>query len=220
MTTHEGDGKSSGDAVDPALDPEALRARSTARSASRRLRPEANDQYIEIAGTHRALPRARSVGRGRRRSSRRAATSAAPGTGTATPARSATPSPMVYLPLLEETGHRPSEKYAHAPEILAQCQRIGTHYGLLRPARCSTPRSSLRWDEPRPLAHRTDRGDRLRADFIGLATGPLHRAEAAGHPRHRAFAGHAFHTSRWDYAYTGGDPRAADGQAGRQAGRR
>ncbi|HTR57277.1 MAG TPA: NAD(P)-binding protein, partial [Casimicrobiaceae bacterium] len=32
---------------------------------------------------------------------------------------------MVYMPLLEETGHMPSEKYAHAPEILAQCQRIG-----------------------------------------------------------------------------------------------
>ena len=28
---------------------------------------------------------------------------------------------MVYMPLLEETGHMPSEKYAHAPEILAHC---------------------------------------------------------------------------------------------------
>ena len=37
---------------------------------------------------------------------------------------------MVYMPLLEETGHMPSEKYAHAPEILEQCQRIGKQYGL------------------------------------------------------------------------------------------
>ena len=37
---------------------------------------------------------------------------------------------MVYMPLLEETGHMPSEKYAHAPEILAHCQRIGKQYGL------------------------------------------------------------------------------------------
>ena len=37
---------------------------------------------------------------------------------------------MVYMPLLEETGHRPSEKYAHAPEILAHCRRIGQHFGL------------------------------------------------------------------------------------------
>ena len=27
---------------------------------------------------------------------------------------------MVYMPLLEETGHMPTEKYAHAQEILAQ----------------------------------------------------------------------------------------------------
>jgi cyclohexanone monooxygenase len=37
---------------------------------------------------------------------------------------------MVYMPLLEETGHRPTEKYAHAPEILAHCKRIGRQYGL------------------------------------------------------------------------------------------
>ena len=37
---------------------------------------------------------------------------------------------MVYMPLLEETGHMPSEKYAHAPEILGHCRRIGKQYGL------------------------------------------------------------------------------------------
>ena len=39
---------------------------------------------------------------------------------------------MVYMPLLEETGHRPSEKYAHAPEILAQCR---AHRPPVRPLR-------------------------------------------------------------------------------------
>ena len=37
---------------------------------------------------------------------------------------------FVYMPLLEETGHMPSEKYTHAPEILEHCQRIGKHFGL------------------------------------------------------------------------------------------
>src|SRR3712207_1611371 len=37
---------------------------------------------------------------------------------------------FVYMPLLEETGHMPTEKYAHAPEILEHCQRIGKQYGL------------------------------------------------------------------------------------------
>ncbi|HYS31119.1 MAG TPA: NAD(P)-binding protein, partial [Streptosporangiaceae bacterium] len=28
---------------------------------------------------------------------------------------------MIYLPLLEETGYMPSERYAHAPEIIEHC---------------------------------------------------------------------------------------------------
>ena len=36
---------------------------------------------------------------------------------------------------------------------------------------------------------------------------PAAPSEAAGHPGHReASQGHSFHTSRWDYDYTGGDP--------------
>jgi cyclohexanone monooxygenase len=46
---------------------------------------------------------------------------------------------MVYMPLLEETGHMPSEKYAHGPEILAHCERIGKMFGLTSWP-CSTPR--------------------------------------------------------------------------------
>ena len=37
---------------------------------------------------------------------------------------------MVYMPLLEETGHMPTEKYVHGPEILEHCQRIGQQFGL------------------------------------------------------------------------------------------
>ena len=60
---------------------------------------------------------------------------------------------------------------------------------------------------------------RFTASFIGLGTGPLHVPKLPGIPGIESFKGHSFHTSRWDYAYTGGDPygRAA-GQAGRQAG--
>ena len=36
---------------------------------------------------------------------------------------------FVYIPLLEETGHVPTEKYAHAPEILEHSRRIGDHQG-------------------------------------------------------------------------------------------
>ncbi|HXQ16740.1 MAG TPA: NAD(P)/FAD-dependent oxidoreductase, partial [Caulobacteraceae bacterium] len=114
---------------------------------------------------------------------------------------------MVYMPLLEETGHRPSEKYAHAPEILEQCQRIGRQYRLYDNALFHTEVEDLRWDE---AASRwvisTNRGDRFTASFIGLGTGPLHVAKLPGIPGITDFKGHSFHTSRWDYAYTGGDP--------------
>ena len=54
---------------------------------------------------------------------------------------------MVYMPLLEETGHRPTEKYAHAPEILAHCRRIGDQFGLYENALFHTEVEDLEWDE-------------------------------------------------------------------------
>ena len=117
---------------------------------------------------------------------------------------------MIYMPLLEETGHRPTEKYAHAPEILAQCQRIGRQYGLYDNALFHTEVKDLRWD----AAHSrwvisTNRGDEFTASFIGLGTGPLHVPKLLGIAGIETFKGHSFHTSRWDYAYTGGDPKGA-----------
>src|SRR5580704_16334731 len=117
---------------------------------------------------------------------------------------------MVYMPLLEETGHRPSEKYAHAPEILAQCQRIGRQYKLYDNALFHTEVEDLNWDESRQVwVIKTNRGDAFTASFIGLGTGPLHVAKLPGIPGIQDFKGHSFHTSRWDYAYTGGNPNGA-----------
>ena len=114
---------------------------------------------------------------------------------------------MVYMPLLEETGHRPSEKYAHAPEILGQCRRIGEQYGLYDNALFHTEVRALTWDEAASRwVIETQRGDRFTASFVGLGTGPLHVPKLPGIAGIETFKGHAFHTSRWDYAYTGGDP--------------
>jgi len=54
---------------------------------------------------------------------------------------------MVYIPLLEETGHMPSEKYAHGPEILEQCRRIGRKFSLYDNALFQTEVTGLAWDE-------------------------------------------------------------------------
>ncbi|MDP1987226.1 NAD(P)/FAD-dependent oxidoreductase, partial [Phenylobacterium sp.] len=117
---------------------------------------------------------------------------------------------MIYMPLLEETGHMPSEKYAHAPEILEQCQRIGRQYGLYDNALFHTEVEDLSWDEAKSRwVIRTNRGDAFTASFIGLGTGPLHVPKLPGIPGIDTFKGHSFHTSRWDYDYTGGDPSGA-----------
>ena len=114
---------------------------------------------------------------------------------------------MIYMPLLEETGHMPTEKYAHAPEILAQCQRIGRQFGLYDNALFHTEVNELRWDEKASRwVIETNRGDCFTADFVGLGTGPLHVPKLPGIPGITEFKGHGFHTSRWDYDYTGGDP--------------
>lgn len=52
----------------------------------------------------------------------------------------------------------------------------------------------------------TNRGDRFTASFIGLGTEPLHVPKLPGIPGIETFRGHSFHTSRWDYRYTGGGP--------------
>ena len=117
---------------------------------------------------------------------------------------------MIYMPLLEETGHRPTEKYAHAPEILEQCRRIGRQYHLYDNALFHTEVSDLSWDDARKVwVIQTNRGDRFTAQFLGVGTGPLHVAKLPGLPGIESFKGHSFHTSRWDYDYTGGDPYGA-----------
>jgi cation diffusion facilitator CzcD-associated flavoprotein CzcO len=112
----------------------------------------------------------------------------------------------IYLPLLEETGYIPKEKYSFAPEILEHSQRIAKKFDLYRGALFRTQVKELRWkqDESRWVVG-TDRGDRLHARFVIMSNGPLNRPKLPGITGIDQFKGHTFHTSRWDYDYTGGD---------------
>jgi cyclohexanone monooxygenase len=111
-----------------------------------------------------------------------------------------------YLPLLEELGYMPKHKYSFAPEILEHSRNIARHYRLYDDALLQTLITELRWDE---AASRwivsTNRGDRFTAQFVAMANGPLSRPKLPGIPGINDFKGHTFHTSRWDYRYTGGD---------------
>ncbi len=124
----------------------------------------------------------------------------------------------IYLPLLEETGYVPTEKYAHAPEILAHCRRIAEHFGLYDHACLSTEVTQVEWDATvSRWTIRTNRADALSARFVVMGNGPLHRPKLPGIPGIERFGGHSFHTSRWDYDYTGGD---SGGNLHRLAGKR
>jgi cyclohexanone monooxygenase len=126
----------------------------------------------------------------------------------------------VYLPLLEETGYIPTEKYAGATEIFAYCQLLGRHFDLYDRALFQTQVSEVRWDETRARwLVSTGHDDVLAARFLVIAGGVMHKAKLPGIPGIETFKGHSFHTSRWDYDYTGGSPtermdRLADKRVG------
>jgi cation diffusion facilitator CzcD-associated flavoprotein CzcO len=112
----------------------------------------------------------------------------------------------VYMPLLEELDYVPKEKYSRGAEIFAHCRAIAEKYDLYRNARLQTEVKAIRWheDDLRWIVS-TNRGDAMRARFVYLANGFLQKPKLPGIPGIGTFRGHAFHTSRWDYGYTGGD---------------
>ncbi|MEN0651750.1 MULTISPECIES: flavin-containing monooxygenase [Hyphobacterium] len=117
---------------------------------------------------------------------------------------------MIYLPLLEETGYMPSERYVKGSEILAHCERIADQYNLRDKALFHTEVTSLEWQEGSKVWRiTTTRGDDFTANYIGMGTGPLHVAKLPGIPGIETFKGKSFHTSRWDYSYTGGNKDGA-----------
>ena len=112
----------------------------------------------------------------------------------------------VYLPLLEETKYMPKEKYSFAPEIFEHAQRIGKHFHLYERACFQTQIKEARWDDAaRRWTVTTDRGDIFKARYMIMSSGPLNRPKLPAVPGIEKFKGHTFHTSRWDYDYTGGD---------------
>jgi cation diffusion facilitator CzcD-associated flavoprotein CzcO len=117
-----------------------------------------------------------------------------------------------YLPLLEDTGYMPTQKYAQAPEIFEYCKLLGRHFDLYPHALFQTVINGAVWDDE---ASRWT----IRARFVIVAGGILHKAKLPGIPGIETFQGKAFHTSRWDYSYTGGSPTTPmDKLAGKRVG--
>jgi cation diffusion facilitator CzcD-associated flavoprotein CzcO len=126
----------------------------------------------------------------------------------------------VYLPLLEETGFMPTERYASATEIFEYSKLLGRTFDLYPQALFQTNVTDAEWDEEALRWQvSTSRDDRLSTRFLVLAGGILHKAKLPGIRGIDEFEGKAFHTSRWDYGCTGGSPtdpmdRLADKRVG------
>ena len=111
-----------------------------------------------------------------------------------------------YLPLLEELDYTPKHRYAFGDEILEHSRNIARHYNLYDKALFQTRITSVTWNN---LASRwdvkTDRGDELSARYVIMACGGLSVPKLPNVDGLNKFGGHMFHTSRWDYEYTGGN---------------
>jgi len=111
----------------------------------------------------------------------------------------------VYMPLCEELGYVPTMKYAKQPEIFAHSQLIAKTYGLYENACFGAAVTGLRWEDDKGMwAISTSRGDAFRARYVIMNFGTFTQAKLPGVPGIESFKGHVFHTSRFDYDYTGG----------------
>lgn len=131
---------------------------------------------------------------------------------------------FVYLPLLEETGYVPKHKYSYGDEIRGQSERIAARWGLQ--GQFCTKVDKQVWDEDRgqwmvemsrTVLSKEGGGPQTEnltvyADFVVAAGGVLSIPKVprlSGWSEFRA-SKHVFHTSRWDYDYTGGSQEKPD----------
>ena len=78
------------------------------------------------------------------------------------------------MPLLEEVGYVPVEKYTRAKELLAHSKKIGEKFDIYSRTLFQTEATAMKWDESKSAwSVETSRNDRINARFVVPAAGPL-----------------------------------------------
>lgn len=96
------------------------------------------------------------------------------------------------------------------PEILAYAREVAAEHGVDRMVVAGAEVTACAWDDA-ARAWRVDAADgrTWEADAIVLATGQLHRPAVPALPGAGDFAGHVFHSARWDHDHDLRDRRVA-----------
>ncbi|KAJ3533882.1 hypothetical protein NM208_g7783 [Fusarium decemcellulare] len=120
----------------------------------------------------------------------------------------------IYMPLLEETGYVPTQKYTTGKELREHAERIAKHWGLDKVAWFRQRVDSIEWDDKskewvtglKPQLGRGNEGSLIsvRSRFLMLTTGVVLVPRVPRIPGIERFKGACFHTARWDYDSTGG----------------
>lgn len=91
-----------------------------------------------------------------------------------------------------------SERYSGQPEICAYLNHVADRFDLRRDIRLDTTVTSADYDEQAGLwTVETDRGDRVSASFLIMATGCLSAARMPDFPAMADFGGRILHTGHW-----------------------
>jgi len=117
----------------------------------------------------------------------------------------------IYMPLLEETGYMPQHKYSYGYELKEHADRIAEKWNVKASFRTAAVSST--WDDEARrwvTRLRQDRGPEgtidltVRSQFVINANGVLNHPKMPNGLEN--FDGEAFHTARWDFDVTGGNP--------------
>lgn len=124
----------------------------------------------------------------------------------------------VYMPLLEETGYMPKHKYSYGQELRGHADRIAQKYGFTDRGIFRATTSAVTWNEgqqvwsvdvtqeqgPKQGPEAEKVKTKITGDYVVSMSGILNYPKLPNLPGIESFGGHQFHTSRWDYKYTGG----------------
>ncbi|OAQ68718.1 flavin-binding monooxygenase-like family protein [Pochonia chlamydosporia 170] len=122
----------------------------------------------------------------------------------------------IYLPLLEDTGYMPKNRFSYGPEIREYIVSIAEKWNLTDKGVFRTQARSYDWmeDEKRwKVVLTQDRGPKeqplemaVTAQFVVITGGVLNHPKTPKIPGLESFAGEMIHTGRWNYDISGGSP--------------